>query len=79
MHKKIQVYLVQYVEKNSWKFIIIYYWSKIMFITIMMSKKSLYGVVVQWLKNWLLNVDVRNSSPHTCNLGYLGYLGDLFR
>jgi hypothetical protein len=50
-----------------------------MFITIMLSKKSLYGVVVQWLKTWLLNVDVRNSSPHTCNLGYLGYLGDLFR
>jgi len=34
-------------------------------------------MVVQWLSIWFLNVKVRNSSPHTCNLGYLGYLGDL--
>jgi hypothetical protein len=43
------------------------------------QNKSPYGVVVQWLRIWLLNVEVRNSSPHTCNLGYLGYLGDLIR
>jgi hypothetical protein len=45
----------------------------------MLSKKSPYGVMVQWLKTWLLNVEVRSSNPHTCNLGYLGYLGDLIR
>jgi hypothetical protein len=46
----------------------------------MLSKKNLpYGVVVQWLWTWLLNMEVRSSSPHTCNLGYLGYLGDLIR
>jgi hypothetical protein len=27
----------------------------------------------------LINVEVRSSSPHTCNLGYLGYLGDLIK
>ncbi len=43
------------------------------------QKKSPYGVVVQWLKTLLLNVEVRSSNPHTCNLGYLGYLGDLIR
>ncbi len=25
----------------------------------------------------LINVEVKNSSPDTCNLSYLGYLGDL--
>ncbi len=27
----------------------------------------------------LINVEVRSSSPHTYNLGYLGYLGDLIK
>jgi len=27
----------------------------------------------------LINVEVRSSSPHTWNLGYLGYLGDLIK
>jgi len=48
-----------------------------MFITIILLQKSPYGVVVQLLKIWFLNVKVRNSSLHTCNIGYLGYLGDL--
>jgi len=50
-----------------------------MFIRIMFSKKSPYGVVMQWLTMWLLIVKVRSSSPHTYNLGYFGYLGDLIR
>jgi hypothetical protein len=45
----------------------------------MLLKKFTYGVVVQWVRTWLLNVKVRSSSPHTCNLGYFGYLGDLIR
>ncbi len=40
------------------------------------QKKSLYGVVVQWLRTWFLNMEERSSNPHTCELGYLGYLGD---
>ncbi len=44
-----------------------------------------YKYVVQEITLWggamvedlTPNVGVRNSSPHTCNLGYLGYLGDL--
>jgi hypothetical protein len=43
------------------------------------KEKSPYGVVVQWLSTWLFNVEVKSSSPHICNLGYLGYLGDLIR
>jgi len=31
------------------------------------------------VKNLILNVKVRNSSPHTCNLGYFGYLNNLIR
>jgi hypothetical protein len=27
----------------------------------------------------LINVEVRSSSPHTYNLGYLGYLGDIIK
>jgi hypothetical protein len=50
-----------------------------MFMTIMFFKKSPYGVVVQWLKTWLFNVEVKSLSPYTCNLGYLCYLGDLIR
>jgi hypothetical protein len=42
-------------------------------------QKSPYGVVVQWLKTWLLTVKARSLSPHTCNLGYLGYLGNLIK
>jgi len=45
----------------------------------MLSKKSPYGMVVQWLRIWLFNVEVKSSSPHTCNVCYLGYLGDLIR
>jgi len=36
-------------------------------------------MVVQWLRTWLFDVEVRSSSPHTCNLGSLGYLADLIR
>jgi hypothetical protein len=50
-----------------------------MFITIMLSKKSPYEVAVQWLKTWLLNVEVKNSNPHICNLNYFGYLSDLIK
>jgi hypothetical protein len=45
----------------------------------MLSKKAPYGVVVQWLKIWLFNVEVRSSNPHTCNLSYLNYLSELIR
>ncbi len=46
----------------------------------MLSKtKSPYGVMVQWLRTWLLNVEVKSSTPHTCKLSYLGYLGDLIK
>jgi hypothetical protein len=38
------------------------------------QKQLPYGVVGQLLNTWLLNVKVRSSSPHTCNLGYLGAL-----
>ncbi len=31
------------------------------------------------VKDWFLNVEVRSSNPHTCNIGYLGYLDDLIR
>ncbi len=44
----------------------------------MLSKKN-HMVVVQWLKTWLLNVEVKSSSPCTYILGYLGYFGDLIR
>jgi len=30
------------------------------------------------VKIWF-NVKVKSSSPHTCNLGYRDYLGDLIR
>jgi hypothetical protein len=36
-------------------------------------------MVVQLLRIWFLNVEVRNSIPHICNLSYFGYLGDLIR
>jgi hypothetical protein len=70
---------MQYVEKKFMEKIITICSSKIMFITICYQKKSPYGLVVQWLRTWLLNVEVRSSSPHICNLGYLSYLGDLIR
>ncbi len=41
--------------------------------------KNNHMVVVQWLKTWLLNVEVKSSSPYTYILGYLGYFGDLIR
>jgi hypothetical protein len=34
------------------------------------------GVVVKDLNP---NVEVKSSSPHICNLGYLGYLSDVIR
>jgi hypothetical protein len=45
----------------------------------MLSKKSPYGVVVQWWNFWLFNLELRSSNPHICNLGYFGYLHDLIR
>jgi hypothetical protein len=45
----------------------------------MLSKKSPYGVVVQWLMIWFLNLEVRSSSLHTCNLAYFGCLSDLIK
>jgi len=67
---------VQYVEK---KFIEVNYNMLIqnhVHYNYIITKPS-YGLVVQLLKIWFLNVKVRNSSLHTCNIGYLGYLGDL--
>jgi hypothetical protein len=43
----------------------------------MLFKKSPFGVVVQWLRTLLFNVQVKSLNPHTSNLGHLGYLGDL--
>jgi hypothetical protein len=44
----------------------------------MLSKKiTLWGAGAM-VKD-LINVEVGSSSPHTCNLGYLGYLGDLIK
>jgi hypothetical protein len=45
----------------------------------LLKKKPPYGVVVQWLKTSLLNVEVKSSNPNTYNLCYLGYLCDLIR
>jgi hypothetical protein len=45
----------------------------------MLSKTFHLMGCLQWLKTWFLNVEVRNSSPHIYNLGYVGYLGDLIR
>jgi hypothetical protein len=28
---------------------------------------------------YLINVEVKSSNPHICNLGYLSYLGDLIK
>jgi hypothetical protein len=45
----------------------------------MLSKKiTLWGGGAM-VKDWFLIVEVRSSSPHTCNIGYLGYLDDLIR
>jgi hypothetical protein len=52
--------------------------SKSCLLQYVINKESPYGVVVQWLKIWLLNVEVRSLSPYTYNLGYLD-LGDLIR
>jgi hypothetical protein len=43
----------------------------------MLTKKSPHEMVVQWLMTWLFNMNVKSSSPHNCNLVYLGYLGGL--
>jgi hypothetical protein len=42
----------------------------------MLKKNHLMGLVVQWLRIWLVNVEVRSSSLHTCNLGYVIYLSN---
>jgi hypothetical protein len=44
-----------------------------------LSKKSPYGVMVQWLRTWFFNGKVKSSNPHMWNVGYLGYLGDLIK
>jgi hypothetical protein len=59
---------MQYVEKNSWKLITICYQKKI----------TLWGGGAM-VKDFTPHVEVKNSSPHTCNLSYLGYLGDLIK
>jgi hypothetical protein len=62
VHKKNQVCLVQFIEK---KFMEIDYnmlvQNHVHYNYVV--KKSLYGVVVQWLKIWLLNMEVRSSNP----------------
>jgi hypothetical protein len=70
---------VQYVEK---KFMEVDYNMLVQnhfLLQYVVQKISPYGVVVQWLRTWFFNVEMRNLNPHTCNLSYLGYLGDLIR
>jgi hypothetical protein len=44
-----------------------------------MSKKiTLWGGGAK-VEDLTPNVKVRSSSPHTCNLGYLGYLSELIK
>jgi len=50
-----------------------------MFITNMLSKKITSWGGGAMVKDLTLNVDVRTSSPHTCNLGYFSYLNDLIK
>jgi hypothetical protein len=45
----------------------------------MLSKKITFWGGGAMVEDLTPNVEVRNSSPHTCNLGYLRYLGDLIR
>jgi hypothetical protein len=45
-----------------------------MFITNMLFKKITF-----WGGGAMVNMEVRNSSPHICNLGYLDYLSDLIK
>jgi len=46
----------------------------------MLSEKNhLIEVVMQWLRTWLFNVEVRSSIPHTYNLGYFDYSCDLIK
>jgi hypothetical protein len=70
---------MQYIEKKihgSW---LLYVGPKLCSLQYVVPKRLPCGVVVQWLKIWLFNVEVRSSSPHTYNLGYLGYLSDLIK
>jgi hypothetical protein len=50
-----------------------------MFITNMLSKKITLRGGGAMVKDLTLNVDMRSSSPHICNLGYLSYLNDLIK
>ncbi len=67
---------MQYVEKTFMKIDYNMLVQNQVHYIILSNTNHLMGVVVQWLKTWLLNVEVRNSNIHTCNLGSLGYLSD---
>jgi hypothetical protein len=50
-----------------------------MFMRIMLSNKIILWGGGAMVEDLTPNVEVRSSSLHTCNLGYLGYLGDLIK
>ncbi len=70
---------MQYVEKKFMETDYNMLVQNHVYYNMLLRKKWPYGVVVQWLKTWFFNVEVKSSSLHTCNLGYLGYLGGLIR
>ncbi len=35
--------------------------------------------MVQWLRTWFLNVEMKSLNPHIFNLGYFSYLNDLIK
>jgi hypothetical protein len=66
------------LKKNSWKLIRIC-WSKIMFITNMLSKKiTLWGGGAM-VNDLIPQCGGKEFKSHICNLSHLGYLGDLIR
>ncbi len=67
-----------HVKKNSWKLITIC-WSKIMFITNMLSKKiTLWGDDVM-VKDLTIQCESEKFKSPYLHLGYLGYFDDQIR
>jgi hypothetical protein len=70
---------MQYIEKN---FMEVDYNTLVqnhVYYNMLSQKNHLNEVVVQWLRIWFFNVEVRSSIPHIYNLGYFDYLGDLIK
>ncbi len=66
------------LKKNSWKFITIC-WSRIMFITKMLSKKITLLGGGAMVKDLTLQCGGEESKSPQLQPSYLGYLGDLIR